>query len=301
MLEPVYRQLTGSCLKGKRHKLGMAHKGRDSELTRRCLIFAHFNPQGGVAADLMDTLAWYRPHVARLVLVSTSPFSSRDRETLLTVCDDVIERDNTGYDFGSWKAGIESEMPLDGFDELVFANDSVVGPLAPADGLLDRVSALPQDVCGLVANWERGWHIQSWYVSYKCRAFQSEVFARFWASIEPCDSKQDLIERYEVGLTAAMREAGLTLGALYQPPRHVSLPRRLAIWARNASLREPDRSRENLRILWHLRTLNPTHFLWRDLLRSGIPFIKRELINSNPHSLNVQRIFSRYPRLRSPS
>lgn len=267
-------------------------------MTRRCLIFAHFNRENGLEPGVLDTLHWYRSQVARLILVSTSPFLPEDKARLEAVCDDVLERENTGYDFVSWKAGLALAGSLEGFDEVVLANDSVIGPLAPADGLLDRVSALSCDVCGLVANWERGWHIQSWYVCYKRPAFQSEAFARFWESVGPYDSKLDLIGRYEVGMTAAMRDAGLSLGALYEPPPEISRLRRIAIWLQNLSLRDRQRSIENLRILWHLKTLNPTHFLWPDLVRNGIPFIKRELIASNPHCLNVERVFARYPQLR---
>jgi len=247
---------------------------------------------------VLDALHWYRSQVARLVLVSTSPFSPEDRQCLDAVCDDVLVRENIGYDFGSWKAGLELAGALDGIDELVLSNDSVIGPLAPADGLLDRVSALPHDVCGLVANWERGWHVQSWYVCYKRQVFQSEAFARFWDSVVPCDSKLDLIGRYEVGMTEAMKQAGFTLGALFEPPPEFSRMRRMAIWLSNVSLRDRHRTVENLRILWHLKVLNPTHFLWRDVVQSGIPFIKRELVVSNPHRLNIERVFARYPQLR---
>lgn len=266
-------------------------------LPSRCMIFVHYDADGGLSSSAMKLLTWYRQHVARLVVVSNSPIEVSDRGHLLEVATDLIIRENEGYDFGAWRDAISALGPLDAYDELCLANDSVLGPLFPADSLFDRVSALPNDVCGLVASWEYGWHIQSWFVCYKRRAFTSEAFKSFWRGIEARDSKAGLIESYEVGLTRALSDAGLSLGALFAARKSPGSLARLAVAARNMSPAEPDRSIELARRLRHLPELNPMHFQWDEVLAAGIPMVKRELLGNNPNRIDLKGIFRRFPEL----
>ena len=108
----------------------------------------------------------------------------------------------------------------------------------------------------------------------------------------PAPSKIFIIRRYEVGLTQALLEAGLKVSALWpyetltrqvtraqikgylesETDETIS-PQQLARWRHALRLREAIARR---------RALNPTSDLWRYLLLSGYPFIKRELLYKNP-------------------
>lgn len=266
-------------------------------LLSRCMIFVHFDADGGLSPSAVKLLAWYRQHITRLIVVSNSPLVASHRDELLSFATDIIVRENEGYDFGAWRDAINALGPLDAYDELCLANDSVLGPLFPATNLFDRVSALPFDVCGLVASWEYGWHIQSWFVCYKRSAFTSEAFRDFWRRIEAHESKTGLIEHYEVGLSKVLSDAGLSLGALFSARKSPGLLARLAVATRNTSLAEPDRSIELARRLRHLPELNPMHFQWRAVLAAGIPLIKRELLRNNPNGIDLKGVFRQFPEL----
>lgn len=263
------------------------------------MIFVHFNAAGGLSPAVLGLLAWYRKNVSRLMVVSNSPLDNASREALGQIATDIMVRENQGYDFGAWKDALASIGGLGTYDELYLTNDSVLGPVFPAETLFDRVSALPNDVCGLVASWEYGWHIQSWFVCYKRAAFMSEAFKDFWRQIEVQDSKVDLIGSYEVGLTRVLSGAGLSLGALFTPRQSPGLLRRLAIGARNMTPAEPRRSLEFARRLRHLPELNPMHFEWRAVLSAGIPLIKRELVAKNPNFVDLKGLFARFSWLKT--
>ncbi len=92
----------------------------------RALIYVHFDRDGIVDPYVEFALAQYRPHVDHLVFVSPSVRELTAKQKSLV--DHFVSRENIGYDFGSWRDGL-STVDLDRFEEILFANDSVYGPL----------------------------------------------------------------------------------------------------------------------------------------------------------------------------
>ncbi|OYW08998.1 MAG: lipopolysaccharide biosynthesis protein, partial [Acidiphilium sp. 37-67-22] len=120
----------------------------------------------------------------------------------------------------------------------------------------------------------------------------SPAFRRFWSGVIPAPSKAYVIGKYEVGLTQAMIRGGLRVAALWPyealtrqitrdqlapyldiEPGGRADPHDLTRWLHVLRLRDAIARR---------CPLNPTSDLWRHLLLSGYPFIKRELLRDNP-------------------
>ncbi len=106
--------------------------------------------------------------------------------------------------------------------------------------------------------------------------------------------KAYIVRAYEVGITQAMRKAGLRCEALW--PYHQLLRQAVSeglgplTAAEESELGRIDplhlsRKDQAMRIRSgqaRRMALNPTSDLWRQLLLSGFPFIKRELLGLNP-------------------
>ncbi len=264
------------------------------------MIFAHFNTKKQLSLNVVRLLKWYSRHVTSIIFVTTSELDTEDYKCVSEFCDEVLVRENVGYDFMSWQCGLAAYLSSTSeFDEIILTNDSVLGPLFPCEDLFERLTALPNDICGLTANWEYGWHIQSWFVCYKKRAFNSPIFQKFWTDIQVQNRKLDIILKYEVGLQKAMLDAGFTLGVLHNPKKTNSLGLRACIWIRNFSFSSPMQTIFSFRYLLYETVLNPAHFGWDELIRDGIPFVKKELLLKNPLFVNTSRIRRYYPQVTS--
>ena len=222
--------------------------------------------------------------------MSTSPLKESDKDILAERCATIIVRENEGYDFLSWKVGIEALGPLDNFTSIVIANDSVIGPMDDAGSFFQRLFDNRFDLCGLTLSWEHRRHAQSYFLHFASATLRSGAFETFWASIAPLSSKQAIIETYEIGLTQFMEDHGHSVGALFEPPAKTSWCTRMKLAARCASLSEPIGSLKGIRLALIVPQLNPTHYFWREILDQGIPYLKKELLRTNPTCQNLQLV-----------
>ena len=93
----------------------------------RLAVMAHYDPRGEVAPHVRRQVEALAEAVDDLVIVSTAELSDASR-VWLEKHGRVLPRANYGYDFFSYKTGLES-TPLGGYDEVVVCNDTYVGPL----------------------------------------------------------------------------------------------------------------------------------------------------------------------------
>ncbi len=268
----------------------------------RCVVFAHYDRDGFVDEYVLCYLRSLAEVSERIVFVTTGGISPADERRVLDVCWKVISRDNKGYDFLSYKYGIkllESEC----YDELLLCNDSVYGPLTSLGQMFARMHAVPCDYWGITESYAHSWHLQSYFLVFRKNVVESQFFTEFWANVKVESTKRDVIDKYEVGLSRALRMAGFHGKAYvgYKPTikelfsAYTKLITRRRFFSRmqrlvsdstaggKAQFKVPGKA------LWSVyRRLNPTHFFWRSTIRrAGMPFIKVELLRDNPENINI--------------
>jgi len=228
---------------------------------RRAFVVAHYDAAGRVARNLRGLVAHLRS-LGPVVFVSTN-LDEAERASMPGGVE-IITRPNEGYDFFSYKRGIESLGGLADYDALVILNSSFVC-LDPAR-LTERFFARSSrdiDVLGLTANYEYAAHLQSYWISFEGRrALDSPAFAAWWREMEPISDRDLVIPRYEVGLSHAMKRAGLTLASAFTPP---------------ANLRGARAHR------------NPTHVFWEPLFEE-FAILKLELLRTNPFRMDLAKL-----------
>jgi lipopolysaccharide biosynthesis protein len=115
----------------------------------------------------------------------------------------------------------------------------------------------------LTANYEYAAHLQSYWISFENRRIlDSPAFARWWSEMEPVSDRDQVIPRYEVGMSQAMHQAGFKLGSAFSPP---------------AGERAAKAHR------------NPTHVFWHALLED-FAILKLELLRTNPFRMDLSRL-----------
>jgi len=266
------------------------------ELGPKIVLFMHFDGRGLVRAQLLDYMRDLKENNRSIVLVSNAgKLQPHAMKSLEDICAAVIVRRNVGYDFGAWRDALDYlKLPLAETEEIIFANDSVFGPLVPLGDTLRRLNYKKADVWGLTESWQLRYHLQSFFLAFGPYALRSDAFRKFWQSVRPVPVKSFVVHTYEVGITQAMVKGGLRCSALWSYEALMKTANRAGledlILAEESELGRTDpihvtRKLQVLRIrdgVARRVALNPTADLWRHLLLSGFPFIKRELLRDNP-------------------
>jgi lipopolysaccharide biosynthesis protein len=270
-------------------------------------VFAHHDPAGLVDDSVIYYLGALRSAGYTVVFVSNAPnLGTASLQLVLPLSALVLVRLNVGYDFGAFKDGIEALGELSRFEQVVLANDSVYGPLFDLGKILARCDD-SADIWGMTENGAGGYHLQSYFLLFRKPALIHPTLNAFFGSVRPVQSKQWVIQRYEIGLTRAMRRVGLRCAALFPYEMAAAV---FAAQVRDGELtRQAGLSASNRRYFAQMmrrlargRPMNPMHWFWVELVsKMRCPFIKRELLIYNPFGVlhvdgwrNIVRSVSTY-------
>jgi rhamnosyltransferase len=264
----------------------------------RLAIVAHYDEHGLADEYFLHYLRRLSVVARDVVVVSTAALRPEEEQKIRRIATDVVVRENVGYDFLSWRVGLERIATPEIYDEIVICNDSVYGPVQNLSPIFSAMRRAPCEVWGMSENLQFAPHLQSYFLVFKKDAILSPFFEDFWRSVSPQASKQEVIFKYELGLSRRAREDGLRLLPAFRP-------RPLRVLARASLARAVDRVPAARRLLprwsygggYSQRALtlavNHTHLMWDDLLAQGFPFVKIELLRKNPHGVSLERVASR--------
>lgn len=189
----------------------------------KIVIFLVYQPQG-CPESLYRTLAHVREAGYAPLVVCNGGVPAADRDRLLPLSWQFLERPNIGYDFGGYRDGIWLLGHLGVAPErLLVMNDTIWFPAVAPLGTLGRLEALGADyaaLCNFVYRPRSGRKdglVRRTYASSFCfllsgRAVGSEEFRRYWATLPLHAAKPLVVEQGEVGFSRAMEAAGF-------PPR----------------------------------------------------------------------------------
>lgn len=195
---------------------------------KRILLFVHFNKKNRLDDRVVYTLNNIRHLYSDVVVISNSSLSSNDMDTLNSVSDKVILRDNVGFDFSAWKNGIDriGWSTLRKYDSLTLMNDTCHCPVWPLDKYYDKFEkkasvdfwgaslhkSVPYGMPG--TNDPVPEHVQSYFMSFKRNVINSKAFYNFWSGVENHTDVKKVIRDYEVGITEALGSAGFKYDAI---------------------------------------------------------------------------------------
>lgn len=181
---------------------------------------------------------------------------------LLSRLDACHVRENAGFDFAAWAHGWSlCGAPTD-LQRLLLVNDSIVGPLSsPAfAAMIQRLRLSGADVVGLTESIQTRHHLQSFFLAFGQRALQSATVLSVLEHMYALPTKEMVIDVYETRLTQRLRNAGLSVEALFPAMTD-------------------DR--------W---SSNDTFYHWADLIRAGFPFIKTSVLPRVAHTADARAL-----------
>lgn len=256
---------------------------------KRIAVMAHFDPAGELPPRTLRLMGQLLDVADRLILVSTGLRS--DALELNDPRITLVSRPNIGYDFYSFKVGIEAIGNLWAYDELIVANDSIY--ILRDRGFADvfsRMADVNCDMWAMTVSRQFAPHAQSYFVVFKKSLLVSPVFFQFWRDVRIIDDKWEIILSYEVGMTQRFVAEGARVEAAFKP----TLGDYLTVAWRLAGHRKAIRPVQFLIELLHWRRVkasNLTHYLW-NRIASQLGFVKCEVLRDNPNKLGMGRLAS---------
>lgn len=225
-----------------------------AEPSGKLCLFASYSFTGAVEEYVLNYLTEIKEAGYSIAFISTSSLQESCVKKLEELCSLIIERENIGLDFGSWQLALSMCDWGKGYEGILLANDSVFGPFFKLNPIINSMCKR-FDVWGMTDNYEVDYHIQSYFLYFNEKAIKSEAWLNFWQSINVKLPKEDIIRKYEIGLSKCFLSAGFKLGS-YAPIDVVI-----------KSVDTP------------LKNVNSSLAYWRPLIEKfHFPFLKRELL-----------------------
>ena len=236
-------------------------------------FFSSFHPSSEITPFVLHYLGELRDCGFNIVFCTTSDVVLEDDLLALKdICHKIIHRTNLGYDFASWAACFHVLENSEECSAILLSNDSILGPLKPLSPLFATMDSAEQAFWGLNDSLERSYHIQSFFMYFKAPVLRSVVFRRFWASVSTQPSKQEVIKRYELGLTARLMQAGLQPGVLFDASETLEICRNLGPQFQYADKLDG-------------RGINTSLLCWYELVvYRGYPFVKADVLKVNRYN-----------------
>jgi rhamnosyltransferase len=245
---------------------------------KRCCIFAHFDPHNVIDPYVLHYLDALLPHVSKIIFVSTSQLKDDELSPLKSRDIDTIIRENSGYDFFSWKLALE-HLDLNQYDEILQVNDSCYAPLFSFEKMFRTMETSNYDFWGITKSYRFSPHLQSYFVCYRRPVISSETFQKFWRGLQPLNEKYWIVKQQEVGISKALLRSGFKMGHLFKISPQVywrNLPRIARLKYKTTRNWNP------YKYLREFLIANPSIFYQDDSLKNEIPFIKVALISGKP-------------------
>lgn len=257
------------------------------------VVMAHFDIHQELRPHTLRALTNYSAEAERVVVVSTSGIDSFEGELPTNV--EVVKRNNFGYDFYSYKWGLDVAGDLGQYSQILICNDTFVGPTVPLAEIIDSSQARAVDVMGMTYSHHHGGHVQSFFMLVNGYVAGSKAFRRFWKDLEPVSDRMAVIQRYEVGFSRAMAAAGFSLGSYFQPTEEEeALARRRYRWltTHRLDLKNPNK------VIAEVQKFNLDGKSWnpaaayadRVLDADRLPLLKFDTLRFDPYALGAESL-----------
>ena len=185
----------------------------------RALIIAHYHRDGKIRSDTLDFLNACDHEFERIIFVSTK-LQDEERKKIPQYVECHV-RDNIGYDFFSYRLGIEKLLDHDvdkEIQQITIMNTSFL--IFDTKNFLQKYfnEGLGQaDFYGLTMHYgsREHSHLQSFLLTFNKQLLRDYRFTNWWRKMIPFEEKSLLIKKYEIGLSKYLEDIGYKLNPVF--------------------------------------------------------------------------------------
>lgn len=175
----------------------------------RLLIYVVYDRRGEVEGYIPYALEHLRVHCRHIIVVVNGRLTSAGRVALEKVSDDIVVRDNTGFDIWGYKTGLDFVAErIQDYDEVILANDTWFGPVRPFGPMFEKMDARAAHFWGITDHVRvephpftgegyLPYHLQSYWLAVRKDMFLSPEWERYWRDLPPMDRYEDAVVKHE--------------------------------------------------------------------------------------------------------
>ncbi|NSY19762.1 rhamnan synthesis F family protein [Neorhizobium sp. AL 9.2.2] len=178
-------------------------------------IFLFYDGEGHVSDHTVYLLAKFSEHLDRLIVVANGPIRAGDDARIAHYADQILVRNNTGFDVGGYIDGIMSVGfdDLADYDELVLFNYTVFGPMFDLAEMFSEMGKRDVDFWGVTEFRDRNKEfLQSYFLVTRKRLHASQDFRDYWLNMPKIEAVNDSVELHEFRFTPHFVERGYRKG-----------------------------------------------------------------------------------------
>ena len=189
---------------------------------KRTAVFAHYDKNNLIQNYVVYYLSELKKCAEKIIFVSDSDVLPEELKKIEGIVEQSIIGRHGEYDFGSYKRGFlyaKENNLLTACEELILANDSCYAPLFPFKEMFSVMSQKTIDFWGATSSdsgikkedediYCRFNHIQSYFIVFKPAVFNSDIFNNFITSVKKENTKEEIVIKYEMGMTHLLEENG---------------------------------------------------------------------------------------------
>ena len=209
----------------------------------RVAVIAHWDPDNFVDPYVIHQCQHFRSLGFKVLLTSSAKPERFDVQSCSDWLDAFVFRTCGGYDFTSWKAALEVFPSLYSAREVILTNDSYFSPIGSFETVHRKMMEVPCDFWGLVRCNQIRPHLQSYYLVLKKQVVMHPAFKNFFDRVSLSGDRDNAVF-YETSFSL-----WLSLHH-FHPAAYIPIPMD--------------------------SQLNYTFEFWEEIIKSGIPILKRE-------------------------
>lgn len=190
---------------------------------KRYGIYVFYDKDGIVDEYNYYFLEDLRKNLSRLLIICNGDVKPEGLKRFQEIADEVVVRENKGFDITSYKLGIEryGYEELSQFDEVMVLNSTTYGPFYPFSEMfaamdqrdvdfwgITKFHQVPFDPFGTIKYGYIPEHIQSYFMVFRRSFFETEDFQNFWRNLPQIHSYEEAVGFYETVFTKDFSDKG---------------------------------------------------------------------------------------------
>lgn len=190
---------------------------------KRLGIYTFYDADGVVDGYVTYFLEQYAALMDRLIIVCNGTLNPEGQKALSRFTKEIIVRENTGFDAWGIRTGLlhAGWDNLHDYDEILIANNTLMGPVLPLRGMLDEMASREVDFWGVSSHAVIDYdpfgcnpyglipeHVQSFFYGVRRTLFTSPAFQTFWNDLPVLDHYNKAVGLYETVMTKYLSDLG---------------------------------------------------------------------------------------------
>jgi rhamnosyltransferase len=197
----------------------------DHSNAKRVGIFFVYDKEGIIDDYIIVLLNSLKSNLTRLIVVVNGILGPSGRKKLSVLTNEIIVRENVGYDSWAYKTGLEyiGWENLMEYDEMIMFNFTIMGPVNSFDDMFEEMDSQDLDFWGITKYYGVPWdpfgcikygylpdYLQSHFIAIRKTMFSDNAFIRYWSELPPINSYGEAVGKHEAIFTKTFADIGFT-------------------------------------------------------------------------------------------